>query len=110
MGFGFVSVRVSPELFQKANDYAALRKGTKTDFFNLVLLEFLNAGLGDEVRFLATRRGGESCLSMWLEPEVFQRLKEVAEEHRVSIRSICFTAFVNFFEKEQFLTDERRRA
>ena len=110
-GYGLVTVKVSPELWQRVNEYSELARGTKTDYFNLLILEFLNNELHPRPTFLATMNGRElPNFNMWIIPEAFEKLKEVSREHHISIRSICFTALVSYFGKLDASFQERRRA
>ena len=103
LGHGFVSVSMSRELYTELHEYLKDYNETKINFLNQLLSDFLKTA-NDKTRYFATRSELKSrALPIWIDPKIFEELKNIAKNENLSLRAICYTAIVSF-------VDDKRKA
>lgn len=86
------------------NAEATRREMTKRDYYRSVLVAFLPQA--ESAIFLASYKSPDAdILRFWMDKDIYDYIKEISSSKRVSLSSVCYTAFFNHYQKTQSQLD-----
>lgn len=94
------AIKAPPAMVKLMNAEAADREMTKRDYYRSVLVGFLPHA--DNATCLASYKSPDAdILRFWMDKDIYDFIEDVSKKKRVSLSSVCYTAFYNHFQKIQ---------
>ncbi len=94
------AIKAPPGMVKLMNAEAANRDMTKRDYYRSVLVNFLPHA--DTVACLASYKSPDAdILRFWMDKDIYDFIEEVSLKKRVSLSSVCYTAFFTHYQKLQ---------
>ena len=94
------AIKAPPDLLRFLNDGATARDMTKRDFYRSILVSFLPHA--DKATYLASYKSEDAgTLRFWMDKDIYDYVQQISRKKRVSLSSVCYTAFFNHFQKNQ---------
>jgi len=94
------AIKAPPALLQYLSESANAREMTKRDYYRSILVGFLPHS--DKATFLASYKSEDAgTLRFWMDKDIYDYVEEISKKKRVSLSSVCYTAFYNHFQTNQ---------
>lgn len=94
------AIKAPPTMVEFLNAEAGRREMTKRDYYRSVLVSFLPQA--ENAVFLASYKSPDAdILRFWMDKDIYDYIKEISNSKRVSLSSVCYTAFFNHYKKIQ---------
>lgn len=94
------AIKAPPAMVKLLNAEAADREMTKRDYYRSVLVSFLPRA--ENTTYLASYKSPDAdILRFWMDKDIYDYIDEISKQKRVSLSSVCYTAFFNHFSKLQ---------
>lgn len=92
------AIRVPPEMLQQLSAGATARQMSKRDYYRSILVGFLP--LAENATYLASYKSPDAgTLRFWMDKDIYDHIDEISIKKRVSLSSVCYTAFFNHFKQ-----------
>lgn len=94
------AIKVPPVMLKYLSAGASEREMTKRDYYRSILVGFLP--LAENATYLASYKSPDAgALRFWMDKDIYDYIEEISRNKKVSLSSVCYTAFFNHFQKNQ---------